>query len=142
MEFRRRWFSWIGLAMAAAGCTNSVAVQAEGDPPFSVVFRVVQSKLGNPNVTISAEIRNPGPGALVVRVRCTAIAVDQRQNGGWIRYEDLRLCAPPDRVFLPEGSTLTTADQRELPPGTYRAVVEAFSGKTGYSEPFEVAAIR
>ncbi len=137
-----RWIGWIGFAVAAAGCANSLVVQLDSDPSFTVAVRVVQSKLGNPNVTIDAEIRNLGPGQLVVRVRCSAIGVDQKGDAGWARYEDLRLCAPPDRVFLAEGSTLKTVDHRELLPGTYRVAVEAINGTTEYSAPFEVAAIR
>ncbi len=137
-----RGVGWIGLAVIGIGCASSPIVQVDRDPSFKLTVRVVQSKLGNPNMTISADIQNFGPGELAVRVRCTAIAVDHHQNGDWTRYEDLRLCAPPDRMFLPEGSTVTTVDQRELPAGTYRAVVEAINGKAAYSTPFVVAAIK
>ncbi|MEO8449429.1 MAG: hypothetical protein ABI647_06550 [Gemmatimonadota bacterium] len=92
----------------------------------------------NGMTTISARITNSSDGAVTIRVRCTPIEVERNDSGTWLRIEDLRLCAPPDRTNLPPRTTVDIDDIRQLSAGQYRAVIELIDGGQSVSGPFSV----
>ncbi len=132
------------LMAVAAGCTAGLdeTMEAGGDLPLSVSVEFSVEKNANPNVTITARLRNLGDRPLTLRVRCSVIEIDQDQAGTWQRLGDLRLCAPPNQETLAAGATRTATDWRLLSPGNYRVVIEGDDGRSAVSEPFAVPALR
>ena len=130
--------------LVGAGCGPGLdpLLETGRELPLEIVVRIAQSKLGDPNMTITVDLRNRGTEPVVLRVACTVIEIDQDQNGTWQRLGDLRLCAPPNQETLRAGATLTTTDQRSLSPGRYRVAIEATDGRTAVSQPFTVLAIK
>ncbi len=130
--------------LAAAGCAAGLdeAPLAGIDLPLSVAVEFSVQKNADPNVTITARLRNLGAEQLILRVRCSAIEIDEDQAGTWRRLGDFRLCAPRNEETLAAGANLTTTDQRFLDPGGYRVVIESVDGRTAVSEPFTVPALR
>ena len=135
----------VAVAMlVGAGCTPGLdpLLDAGREFPLEISVQTTQSKLGDPNMTITVDLRNRGTEPVVLRVRCTVIEIDQEQNGTWLRLGDFRLCAPPNQETLRAGGTLTTTDQRSLNPGRYRVAIDATDGRTAVSQPFTVLAIK
>lgn len=126
------------LLLLAGGCEQVLETQATGDLPVAITAQVSQA---GPDqvVTISATVRNLSGGDLSLRMQCSVLSVDFDNAGTWVRYEDLRLCAPPDRMTLGAGATINANDQRLLSPGRYRVAVESVDGKSAVSEPFSIS---
>jgi hypothetical protein len=135
----RRLHSLTLVAVVAAGCDYQLAPDA--DLPLQVTVEATWSKL-DPVVEVTAVLRNLAHRGLTIRVQCSPIAIDRDENGAWVRLEDLRLCAPPDRMEVPALTSLTISDQRLLSPGRYRVVIEAIDGREAHSSPFTIPAVR
>lgn len=109
--------------------------------PLQVTADVAFSKL-DPVAEVTAVLRNRSTRDLTLKQRCTVINIEREESGAWIRIDDLRQCAPPDRINLPALTTLTIVDQRTLAPGRYRVVIEAIDERQAHSNPFTLPAIR
>jgi len=89
-------------------------------------------------MTLEVTVVNTSDEGVMVKVRCTPIELDLRQDGQWRRIEDLRLCAPPNRSLVPARTTLVWTDVRQVAPGEWRVVVELADGRQAISAPFVV----
>lgn len=124
-------------APVLSGCAGPL--EAGDGAPVDVSLRAVRTH-SDGLVTLTVGLRNPGAATVTLRMRCTPLELEQEQAGSWVRIEDLRLCAPPDRMLLPGRSSIEVQDQRLLSPGRYRVVVEAIDGALARSEPFAIPA--
>jgi hypothetical protein len=89
-------------------------------------------------MTLDVPVENASDEGVMVKVRCTAIELDQRQGNDWRRIEDLRMCATPNRSLVPARATLLWTDIRQVTPGEYRVVVELADDRQAYSASFIV----
>lgn len=129
----------LAAVLIGAGCESTTAFLGSEGLPVGISVQVAGSGPDQP-VTISAVLRNLSDGALELRMSCTVIGVDREEAGGWVSWQDFRLCAPPDRITLPARASLSVTDQRLLSAGRYRVVVEGTDDRRATSEPFSIAA--
>lgn len=129
---------WISLAAALGSLSCNTLAGPGGDPAVLVEASAVRL---NPVVGIvTATLTNQTTEDLMLKVRCTAVELDQAEGETWTRIHDLRLCAVPNLMRLPAQTTLTVTDQRALAAGRYRVVIESDDGRLSYSEGFVVPA--
>ncbi len=137
MNNEARWLVWAALmsvgAAGGSGCATALESQGTLLVAVTVETAVAPSRV---NFIITATLRNLTSEDVSLKVRCTPIELELDQNGTWIRTEDLRLCAPPDRTTLRASQSVQVQDERSLPPGRYRVVIESTDGRAAFSESF------